>query len=188
MAADHSSPQAVFVSAQRALAESDWETFYSSLERTTLLRLGRYFFRIVGNPSVLGQQVTALCEAHGVSPALVAELTAQSAAMEVSARAVMQTQSLEASAQHHELVKARASSEAAAAKQIEDLAVFNAAAERLVRAAMGGGGSISRSLLEGDVLEEVQVKGNEASALRRGGERVLFVCKRSKWLMKLPLR
>lgn len=188
MAADHSSPQAVFASAQRALAEGDWETFFSSLERTTLLRLGRYFFRAVGSATALGEQLTTLCEAHGVSPALVAELRAQSAAMEASARAVLQAQSLEASGQHHQLVKARGAAEAAAVKQVFDLAAFNAAAERLVRGVMGGG-SISTSLLEGAVLDQVQVKGrNEASAVRRGGERVLFVCKHSKWLMKLPLR
>jgi coproporphyrinogen III oxidase len=62
----------------------------------------------------------------------------------------------------------------AAVKQVDDLAAFNAAAERLVRAAMGGG-SISTSLLEGDVLEQVQVKGREASAVRRSGNRVSFV-------------
>lgn len=185
MAADHSSPQAVFASAQRALAEGDWETFYSALERTTLLRLGRYFFRLVGSASALGQQVTALCEAHGVSAAVVAELTTQSAAMDASARAALQ--SLEASAQHHQLVTARSALEAAAAKQVDDLAAFNAAAERLVRATMGGG-SISSSLLAGDSLEQVQLKGRQATALRRPGERVSFVCKRSKWLMKLPLR
>jgi uncharacterized protein (DUF1501 family) len=179
------------------MAQGDWERFFACLDRRDLLRLASNAFALATSS---GEEFPALCQAHGIPAELMALVGSTAQAIRESAKAMLpggaegwsnparRQELLERSLRHRDLVKSYEQAMAACLKSVADLAAFTAAAERLMRASMGGG-SVSSNLFVGEGLADVTVDARKADGVRRmqGGreERIAFVQKNGAWYIRL---
>jgi hypothetical protein len=183
-----SSPEAVFRTAQAAVAGGDWETFFGCLAAGDLKRLAAIGVACTIGDS--GQRFTDIAVEHGASDAAVAEVRSAARRLEESATAISDAPplpnetTLALSFGHRDLVKAYDAAAATCVASLTDLAVYVAKVERL-RRETGGGGSVSSSMFERETLIDVVVTGSKAVGVRhreRGSNEPLgFARARGEW-------
>ena len=187
-----SSPEAVFGTAQGAIAGGDWETFFGCLAASDLKRLAA-----IGITCTIGdggRRFADLAVAHGVSVVAIAEVRAAERRIEESAAAIRDApplpneRTMALSFAHRDLVKAYDNAVATCVASVSDMAAYVARVERL-RRETGGGGSVSSSMFDGETLIDVAATGSKAVGVRhrqRGTDEPLgFVRTRGEWYVVL---
>lgn len=186
-ASERESPQAVFATAQAAIARGDWEAFFACLDQTELLRIAKngVGFLAASPPEPATQ---ALCATHGFP---LAAVRARGQRIVDSANAMRGPSTREQSLRHKDLVDEYTDGIEKGLKTLPDLAAFTAGVERWMRSG-GGGGSVSSRLLVDETLHELVVEGKKARGKRRlagaSVEDIAFVQKRDGWRIRLPFR
>ena len=185
-------PELVFAIAQEAMGRGDWEEFFECLDQRDLLRLAPMVFDVPGGAS--------LCLEYGIPADALKHIETLIQDINESGRAMLrrregipnssaiQSDLLEHSARHQGLIVAFHKAMEECLKFVPNLASFTAKAERLKRAASGGG-SVSSTLFAGESLCDLKVRGWKASGVRRrqGGslEPIAFVQKKGRWYIRL---
>lgn len=189
----YESPESVFATAKDAMERGDWETFFSCLDRTDLMRLAA-----MGIP--VGEEADSSdfrqCVEHGIPIEELNAVKKLSDDIRISAYAMMTDQESSSSGQqdilqrsmhHRGLVKSLDNAIKTCLRSVTDIAAFTAMAERSKRVKTGGG-SVSSTLFIGEILADVVVEGEKASGKRlmKGGwkEPIRFVQKKGRWYIK----
>lgn len=184
---ERESPQAVFATAQAAIARGDWETFFACLDQTELLRIAKngVGFLLAGPPD---PAVAALCATHRFP---LDDARARGQRIVDSAKAMRGPSTREQPMRHKDLVDDYSDGIEKGLKALPDLAGFTAGLERHMRSG-GGGGSVSSRLLVGETLRDMVVEGTKARGKRQLGggavEDIAFVQKKDGWSIRLPFR
>lgn len=184
-------PESVFATAQEAMERGDWETFFDCLDRRDLLRLAGMAFGLAGG--------ARLCMEHGIPAEALGRVEALARDINESGRAMVreaggspgaataQSDLLERSLRHRDLLGAHQKAVETCLKSVTNLASFTAGAERLKRATLGGG-SVSSTLFVGERLCDVSVNGQKATGVRRmqrgWTEPIAFVKKKGQWYIR----
>lgn len=192
---ERETPEAVFATAQSAIARGDWEAFFACLDRPELLRIAKNGVGLmIAGPPEPGTQ--SLCATHGFP---IDDVRARGQRIVESAGAIVANPTRppdaatmrEQSSRHKALVDDYTDAIESSLGAVPDLAAFTAALERHMRAG-GGGGSVSSRLFVGETLTDLVVEGKKARGKRRldGGavEDIAFARKTDGWHIRLPLR
>ena len=180
-------PQAVFATAQSAIARADWETFFACLDQPDLLRIAKNGVGVlVATPPDAATR--ALCAVHGFP---LDDVYNRGQRIAESSQAMRRASSRELSLQHKALVDAYTDAIEAGLRGLADLAGFTAALERRMRSA-GGSGSVSSRLFADETLADVVVEGGNARGKRRSPagaiDEIAFVQRKDDWRIRLPLK
>lgn len=179
------SPQAVFLTAQAALLQGDWEGFFACLSHHDLRLLARNsLLNLWGD-----EQLPALLRLHAIPEERRAAFAAALAAL--LAHAERRGRARYDGGQHRRLADAVNRTCRAMLQAVADLARFTAALERLSRERQRGG-SVSASLFLGEELRDVIVRGPRAWGRRMEGgmwgEDLGFVRQNGGWRLRLRAR
>lgn len=186
MNAGHDSPDAVFATAQSALAVDDLARAFVCFDRTDIVKIAGNSVRALSGAD---PGVDDLFERFGFGT--LAELRDLTDRMAASAALLVDDRSSYDSAAHRQMAKDYEEAVTDGMRGVTDLPGFAAAMEERMRVVVGGG-SISSSLFRGETLDDVVVDGNKAWATRteRGSEvdDIGFVRRRDGWRIKLFAR
>ena len=198
MTDDRSTPETVYRTAQMAIERGDWEAFFPCLDPGDLRRLGG--MAISSTAAGLHPEIRELAAELGAPEALLSQLGPEAQAIENSAVASARDQPapgaspeaverwLAQSLHHRDLVKQLDELAERCLASVDDVPLFVARSERVLRAKLGGG-LVSSSLFQGEQLLNVTVNGAKAVGTRhrpRGSDEQLgFALRRGVWHIKL---
>lgn len=186
---DQSTPEAVFESAQQAVAQQDWSSLFHCIDRNDLIRICANSVRALADAA--DPETIQLIEERGFP---VSEMRALDQEMMESGLRLMQDAKngapidMQASLEHNRLVKRGEKFLDSNLRRVKQLPGFTALLEERMRRVVGGG-SISSTLFQDEVLDDLLVRDKRAFGTRVTAngfvETVEFVCKRNRWLIKL---
>lgn len=159
-----STPEAAFRTAQGALAQGDWQTFFSLLDPREVRTITRNGLNVILNFGLIDEIFQTAC-AEGGFP-------------------------LDSLREGHRRGDTKQVREAidSGLRSVSDLPAFSALVERHIRQHHGGG-SVAATLFQGEHLEDLEVEGNRAWATRHdslgAGDPIGFTCTAGQWRIRL---